>query len=93
MALGLTDALFRAIPTFSDILYPLISQLYANSDLFRHFVLTHFSVVCDYGLHCAVTWWGDQVAQEMETLVKEKGKYLPRRRWGEKMLHPWALID
>ncbi|KAL8614303.1 hypothetical protein ACOMHN_007641 [Nucella lapillus] len=30
-------------------------------------------VCCDYSLHVAVTWWGDQVAQEMETLTKEKG--------------------
>lgn len=30
-------------------------------------------VCCDYALHCAVTWWSDQVAQEMETLSKEKG--------------------
>lgn len=32
-------------------------------------------VVCDYGLHVAVTWWDEEgkVAAEMETLVKEKG--------------------
>ena len=31
-------------------------------------------VCCDYGLHVGVTWWSAQVSQEMETLVKEKGK-------------------
>ncbi|BFZ16261.1 hypothetical protein BsWGS_19300 [Bradybaena similaris] len=30
-------------------------------------------VCCDYGLHVAVTWWGDQVAKEMEILSSEKG--------------------
>ncbi|XP_061572024.1 dihydropyrimidinase [Cololabis saira] len=30
-------------------------------------------VCCDYSLHVAVTWWGDQVKKEMETLAKEKG--------------------
>ena len=37
-------------------------------------------VCCDYGLHVAVTWWGENTAQEMETLVKEKGK-------GRNLLH------
>jgi dihydropyrimidinase len=32
-------------------------------------------VVCDYGLHVAVTWWDEEgsVAKEMETLVKDYG--------------------
>uniref|UniRef100_A0A8C8A0L2 Dihydropyrimidinase n=1 Tax=Oryzias sinensis TaxID=183150 RepID=A0A8C8A0L2_9TELE len=30
-------------------------------------------VCCDYSLHVAVTWWGEQVKKEMETLAKEKG--------------------
>ncbi|XP_005110654.1 dihydropyrimidinase [Aplysia californica] len=30
-------------------------------------------VCCDYGLHVAVTWWGDQVAQEMQTLSQDRG--------------------
>lgn len=29
--------------------------------------------MCDYGLHVAVTWWGEQVAKEMAILVNEKG--------------------
>ena len=27
----------------------------------------------DYSFHVAVTWWSDEVAEEMEVLVKEKG--------------------
>ena len=30
-------------------------------------------VACDYGLHVAVTWWSDQVAAEMEELVRDHG--------------------
>ncbi len=30
-------------------------------------------VCSDYAFHVAVTWWSEKVAQEMETLVKEKG--------------------
>ena len=28
---------------------------------------------CDYSFHMAITWWGEQVFDEMETVVKEKG--------------------
>ena len=28
---------------------------------------------CDYSYHMAVTWWSEQVFNEMETVVKEKG--------------------
>jgi len=28
---------------------------------------------CDYSFHMAITWWGEQVFDEMETIVKEKG--------------------
>ena len=28
---------------------------------------------CDYSFHVAVTWWSDQVREEMKTLVQEKG--------------------
>ncbi|MAZ17240.1 MAG: dihydropyrimidinase [Ahrensia sp.] len=28
---------------------------------------------CDYSFHMAVTWWGEQVFNEMETVVREKG--------------------
>ena len=31
------------------------------------------AVCCDYAFHVAVTWWNDEVGEEMETLVKEKG--------------------
>ncbi|ELT95974.1 hypothetical protein CAPTEDRAFT_148750 [Capitella teleta] len=30
-------------------------------------------VCCDYSFHCAVSWWSDKVAEDMETLCKEKG--------------------
>ncbi|NDD89811.1 MAG: dihydropyrimidinase, partial [Rhodobacteraceae bacterium] len=28
---------------------------------------------CDYSFHMAVTWWGEQVFNEMETVVNERG--------------------
>ena len=28
---------------------------------------------CDYSFHMAITWWGEQVFNDMETVVKEKG--------------------
>jgi dihydropyrimidinase len=28
---------------------------------------------CDYSFHMAVTWWGEQVFTEMETVVKDRG--------------------
>ncbi|MBV7380212.1 dihydropyrimidinase [Maritimibacter dapengensis] len=31
------------------------------------------SASCDYSFHMAVTWWGEQVFNEMETVVKERG--------------------
>ena len=34
------------------------------------------AVCCDYAFHVAVTWWNDEVGEEMETLVKEKGIFL-----------------
>ena len=30
-------------------------------------------VCCDYSLHVIVTWWGEQVKQEMKLLTEEKG--------------------
>lgn len=30
-------------------------------------------VCCDYAFHMAVTWWSEEVGEEMETCVKEKG--------------------
>lgn len=30
-------------------------------------------VVCDYGLHVAITDWNEQISKEMEVLVKDKG--------------------
>ena len=30
-------------------------------------------VCCDYALHVCVTWWSEEVRQEMATLVNEKG--------------------
>ena len=32
-------------------------------------------VCCDYSLHVGVTWWGEQVKEEMGVLVREKGEY------------------
>lgn len=28
---------------------------------------------CDYSFHMAITWWGETVFNEMETIVREKG--------------------
>ena len=30
-------------------------------------------VCCDYSFHVGVTWWSDQVHEDMAVLVKEKG--------------------
>ncbi len=30
-------------------------------------------VCCDYSLHIGVTWWSEQVKDEMEVLVRDKG--------------------
>ena len=30
-------------------------------------------VCCDYALHCIVSWWSDQVSEEMEIIANEKG--------------------
>lgn len=32
-------------------------------------------VCCDYSLHVTITHWNEQVAKEMEILVKEKGSF------------------
>jgi dihydropyrimidinase len=29
--------------------------------------------MCDFSFHMAITWWGEQVFNEMETVVREKG--------------------
>lgn len=29
---------------------------------------------CDFNLHVCLTWWSEKVSQEMEVLVKDKGK-------------------
>ena len=37
-------------------------------------VLSHpCTVVCDYSLHVAVTWWSEEVGREMEELVRDHG--------------------
>ena len=33
-------------------------------------------VNCDYSFHVAITWWGEEVARDMETLTKEKGQFV-----------------
>lgn len=30
-------------------------------------------VCCDYSFHVGVTWWSEQVREDMGTLVREKG--------------------
>ena len=32
-----------------------------------------FTVCCDYAFHMAVTWWSEEVGEEMEICIKEKG--------------------
>ena len=34
-------------------------------------------VNCDYSLHVAVTWWSEEVAKEMDLLVRDYGSFFP----------------
>lgn len=34
------------------------------------------AVCCDYAFNMAVTWWSDEVGEEMEVCIKKKGKIL-----------------
>lgn len=52
------------------------------------FVIDFFKVCCDYAFHIGVTWWSDQVSQEMETLAKEKGESKPR--FSSYNAEPWS---
>lgn len=33
-------------------------------------------VCCDYAFHVGITWWSEEVAKDMEVLVKEKGEVI-----------------
>jgi len=52
--------------------------------------------VCDYGFHVAITWWSDQVSEEMGILARERGvnsfKHFMAYK-GSLMLNDEALIN
>jgi hypothetical protein len=51
------------------------------------------AVVCDYGLHVAVTWWSDEVGLEMEVLTREKGMQgTGRQDHGGTCSSSWSLL-
>ena len=33
-------------------------------------------VCCDYSLHVAITWWGDETKEEIAALCTDKGKWV-----------------
>ena len=36
-------------------------------------------VCCDYSFHVAVTWWSEQVYEEMATIVADKGDHMHKK--------------
>jgi dihydropyrimidinase len=60
---GTTMVVDFALPSPGQGLLEAI-QMWDNKSTMAH---------CDYSFHMAITWWGEQVFNEMETVVREKG--------------------
>lgn len=61
---GTTMVIDFVIPRRGQSLLEAFQQARARADT---------KVNCDFASHCAVTWWSDQVAAEMATLVRDHG--------------------
>ncbi|SHM63033.1 dihydropyrimidinase [Roseibium suaedae] len=63
LAGGTTMVVDFALPSPNQSLLEAL-QMWDNKSSMAH---------CDYSFHMAITWWGEQVFNEMETVVREKG--------------------
>lgn len=63
LAGGTTMVVDFALPSPDQSLLEAL-QMWDNKSTMAH---------CDYSFHMAITWWGEQVFNEMETVVRERG--------------------
>lgn len=63
LAGGTTMVVDFALPAPEQSLLEAL-QMWDNKSTMAH---------CDYSFHMAITWWGEQVFNEMETVVRERG--------------------
>ncbi len=63
LAGGTTMVVDFALPSPEQSLLEAL-QMWDNKSTMAH---------CDYSFHMAITWWGEQVFNEMETVVRERG--------------------
>ena len=63
LAGGTTMLVDFALPSPDQSLLEAL-QMWDNKSTMAH---------CDYSFHMAITWWGEQVFNEMETVVRERG--------------------
>ena len=63
LAGGTTMVVDFALPAPDQSLLEAL-QMWDNKSTMAH---------CDYSFHMAITWWGEQVFNEMETVVRERG--------------------
>ncbi|MFD1694229.1 dihydropyrimidinase [Roseibium aestuarii] len=63
LAGGTTMVVDFALPSPDQSLLEAL-QMWDNKSSMAH---------CDYSFHMAITWWGEKVFNEMETIVREKG--------------------
>ena len=70
-SLGMCASLLCALPAVDFVLGGKNQPLLKMYDQWRGWADP--KVCCDYSFHVAVTWWNDQVREDMGTLVRERG--------------------